>query len=49
MTTGSRPTATTPHYNTYAYEEPIYGYGDLEPGQVIANVQTALQKLGYYR
>ena len=38
-----------PAYNTYAYEEPIYGYGDLEPAQVIANVQTELQRLGYYR
>ncbi|HWM26355.1 MAG TPA: peptidoglycan-binding protein [Chthoniobacterales bacterium] len=38
-----------PAYNTYSYEEPIYGYGDLEPAQVIANVQTELQRLGYYR
>ncbi len=38
-----------PSYNTYSYEEPIYGYGDLEPAQVIANVQTELQRLGYYR
>ena len=38
-----------PAYNTYAYEEPIYGYNDLEPAQVIANVQTELQRLGYYR
>ena len=37
-----------PAYNTYAYNEPIYGYGDLEPAQVIANVQTELQRLGYY-
>lgn len=36
-------------YNTYAYEEPIYGYNNLAPGQVIANVQTELQRLGYYR
>ncbi len=36
-------------YNTYAYDEPIYGYNDLEPGQVIASVQTELQRLGYYR
>ena len=35
-------------YNTYEYDEPIYGYGDLEPAQVIANVQTELQRLGYY-
>jgi len=38
-----------PAYNTYAYDEPIYGYNDLEPGQVIASVQTELQRLGYYR
>ena len=38
-----------PAYNTYAYDEPIYGYGDLDPAQVIANVQTELQRLGYYR
>lgn len=38
-----------PAYNTYSYEEPIYGYNDLEPGQVIASVQTELQRLGYYR
>lgn len=38
-----------PGYNTYAYDEPIYGYNDLDPAQVIANVQTELQRLGYYR
>jgi hypothetical protein len=37
-----------PYYSTYTYDEPIYGYGDLTPGQVIANVQTALQEQGYY-
>src|SRR2546423_4060258 len=37
-----------PYYSTYAYDEPIYGYNDLAPGQVIANVQTALQEQGYY-
>lgn len=36
-------------YNTYVYQEPIYSYDDLEPGQVVANVQTELQQLGYYR
>jgi hypothetical protein len=36
-------------YNTYAYDEPIYGYNDLDPAQVISNVQTELQRLGYYR
>lgn len=38
-----------PYYNSYSYDEPIYGYQDLDPGQVIANVQTELQRLGYYR
>jgi Putative peptidoglycan binding domain len=37
-----------PYYSTYAYDEPIYGYDNLEPGQVIANVQAALQEQGYY-
>ncbi len=37
-----------PAYSTYAYDEPIYGYNDLAPGQVIANVQAALQEQGYY-
>jgi hypothetical protein len=35
-------------YSTYAFDEPIYGYEDLPPDQVIANVQGALQDLGYY-
>jgi Putative peptidoglycan binding domain len=38
-----------PYYSTYAYDEPIYGYDNLPPGQVIANVQSALQEQGYYR
>ena len=37
-----------PSYSNYAYDEPIYGYNDLAPGQVIANVQSALQEQGYY-
>jgi Putative peptidoglycan binding domain len=37
-----------PYYSSYAYDEPIYGYNDLPPGQVIANVQGALQEQGYY-
>lgn len=37
-----------PVYNVYDYQEPIYGYDGLEPAQVIANVQTELQRLGYY-
>jgi hypothetical protein len=31
----------------YAYDGPIYGYNNLPPDQVIANVQTALQEQGY--
>lgn len=38
-----------PAYSTYVYDEPIYGYNELAPGQVIANVQSALQEQGYYR
>jgi hypothetical protein len=37
-----------PYYSNYTYDEPIYGYNQLAPGQVIANVQTALQEQGYY-
>lgn len=37
-----------PYYSNYTYDEPIYGYNDLSPAQVIANVQTALQEQGYY-
>jgi len=36
-------------YNSYSYDEPIYGYNDLDPAQVISTVQTKLQRLGYYR
>jgi len=32
----------------YFYDGPIYGYNDLPPDQVIANVQAALQEQGYY-
>jgi hypothetical protein len=38
-----------PSYNSYSYNQPIYGYQDRDPGQVIASVQTELQRLGYYR
>lgn len=37
-----------PYYSNYTYDEPIYGYNELAPGQVIANVQSALQEQGYY-
>jgi len=35
-------------YSNYAYDGPIYGYDGLAPDQVIANVQGALQELGYF-
>jgi hypothetical protein len=37
-----------PAYQLYDYDGPIYTYGNLLPDQVIANVQRALQQLGYY-
>jgi Putative peptidoglycan binding domain len=37
-----------PYYSYYPYDGPIYSYGGLPPDQVIANVQAALQELGYY-
>src|SRR6266566_4544278 len=33
----------------YAYDGPIYGYNNLPPDQVIANVQSSLQQQGYYQ
>ena len=38
-----------PYFSTYTYDAPIYGYNDLEPAQVIANVQAELQRNGYYQ
>ena len=32
----------------YAYDGPIYGYNNLPPDQVVANVQEELQSQGYY-
>jgi hypothetical protein len=37
-----------PNYERYDYDGPIYTYGNLLPDQVIINVQSALQQLGYY-
>jgi hypothetical protein len=37
-----------PYYSYYDYTGPIYGYDALRPDEVIANVQAALQQLGYY-
>jgi Putative peptidoglycan binding domain len=38
-----------PVYSSYEYDGPIYGYNHLPPGQVVTNVQSALQQQGYYR
>ena len=35
--------------SSYAYDGPIVAYRNLTPDQVVANVQTALQELGYYQ
>jgi murein L,D-transpeptidase YcbB/YkuD len=37
-----------PNYERYDYDGPIFTYGNLLPDQVIVNVQSALQQLGYY-
>jgi Putative peptidoglycan binding domain len=37
-----------PYNSDYAYDGPIYGYDGLPPDQIIANVQYALQQLGYF-
>src|SRR6476620_9285478 len=36
------------YYSNYAYNGPIYGYDGLPPAEIIANVQYALQQLGYF-
>lgn len=36
-----------PRFTTYVYDAPIYGYGGLAPGQIVAQVQARLQRLGY--
>ena len=38
-----------PYFSTYTYDAPIYSYNDQDPGDVIANVQQALQQQGYYQ
>lgn len=35
-------------YYYYSYDEPIYGYGGLPPDEIVANVQSQLQQLGYF-
>jgi hypothetical protein len=37
-----------PYYSDYDYNGPIYGYDGLQPDEIIADVQAALQQLGYY-
>lgn len=37
----------SPIYNNYSYSEPIYGYNNLSPGEVVENVQLALRDEGY--
>jgi hypothetical protein len=37
-----------PYYQYYDYDGPIYGYGGLPPDEVVAGVQSELQRLGYY-
>jgi hypothetical protein len=37
-----------PYYSYYEYNGPIYGYDGLLPDEVVANVQSELQRLGYY-
>jgi hypothetical protein len=37
-----------PSYDYYPYDGPIYGYDGLPPDEAVANVQTELQKRGYY-
>lgn len=46
---GSRRGVTTRTIHTMLYDGPIYGYDGLPPDQVVANVQGALQRLGYYQ
>jgi hypothetical protein len=36
-----------PTFDTYSYDAPIYAYNNQEPGQVVADVQNALQQAGY--
>jgi Putative peptidoglycan binding domain len=37
-----------PYYSYYDYNGPIYGYDGLQPDEIVAEVQGALQQLGYY-
>jgi hypothetical protein len=35
-------------YASYPYDGPIYGYGNLSPDRIVIEVQTQLQRDGYY-
>lgn len=37
-----------PYYSSYEYDGPMYGYDGLLPDEIVANVQSELQRLGYY-
>lgn len=37
-----------PYYASYDYDGPIYGYDGLLPDEIVANVQSELQRLGYF-
>jgi len=37
-----------PYYSNYEYNGPIYGYDGLPPDEVVANVQSELQRRGYF-
>ncbi|MCA1659154.1 MAG: peptidoglycan-binding protein, partial [Verrucomicrobiaceae bacterium] len=37
-----------PYFNNYSYDGPLYAYNNQDPGQVIADVQAALNRRGYY-
>jgi hypothetical protein len=38
-----------PYYSNYVYDGPIYGYGNVAPGDVTSQVQQALAQQGYYQ
>ena len=38
-----------PYYSNYVYDGPIYGYGNVAPGDVTSEVQQALAQQGYYQ
>ena len=37
-----------PYYSNYVYDGPIYGFGEMSPGNVTSQVQQALAQQGYY-